>query len=467
MPITHNPNNRPIPTAPASGPKPQAPTTAPAAPAERSRGWTPGSAPTRGPSAQALPPGWKLPAGVPGQPGLLAAAVGLASNQDAMRAIAEAFGPRLPADAQSTQVKVIDGAPPVRVSRPNYDEGNDGSMSVPGSEGTASMQDILSQPDPARFISEHLSFGKGRPGEPLTVFVPGLNTPEPESERRLEQQYSPVLGDRRMAHLHLGSDQDQGPVQFTVDPSLVRPLQAQLPALQAAGLAPQITQRDGQTFAILAAGQRDRVEAALVSAGLLETQVMTSVKGLLQSQLEGPGGPKKLNLMLYSRGSIDGGAAIASWVEDFTQRNASKLGREGAKAQAQKLLSDNVLVETFGNANRRFPDGPKYIHWSAINDPLTSSVGSTATNPQGGGKGAVYVHYTAPYKGFDAHNLGAVGVQATRLTLELNGVDDPRKLYELAQRGPLKTPTTEQLNARIEQTGGKDWLWSPETALAP
>jgi hypothetical protein len=394
----------------------------------------------------------------------MAAALALTSNPQAMAALAAAFGPALPSNTTYTPVAVNDPAVTNLVFTTNYDEANDGKFSVPGAAGAVSMKDVLAQPDPAAFIDQHLSFGsKTIPGL-LCVFVPGLNTPEAESERRLENPSSPVMGGRRMAHLHMGSDGDQGDVDFIVDPALVSVLQS--PALAAAGIAPAIRNEGGVTYARLNAGQRDRAEAVLVSAGLIETEIMTSVKALLQMRLEGPGGPGKLDLLLYSRGSIDGGAAIEGWIADYTKRHGPTLGEAAAEAEARKLLRDNVLVETFGNANRHFPDGPQYIHWSAFNDPLTKDAGSTATNPNGGGKDALYMHYDGVFQGFDAHNLGAVGAAAMQLSLELNGVSSSRQLYAAKQAGKaIATPTTDQLKARIKQTKGTDWLWNPAVAM--
>jgi hypothetical protein len=386
----------------------------------------------------------------------MGAALGLASNKDAMGALAAAFGPALPADTAFSQVAVSNPALAGLVRSSSHDEGHAGRFSVPGAEGTVSMQDVLAQRDPGAFIQKNLSWGNT--GEVLTVFVPGLNTPEAESERRLEKQYSPVLGDRRMAHLHLGSATDQGDVHFTVDPSLVGPLQAQLQTLGKGGIAPTLRTEGGRTFATLNAAQRDRAEAALVAAGLIVTQTMVSVKDLLKAQLEGPGGPRKLDLMLYSRGSIDGAAGISSWVDDFTRRHSPRLGQAGAKAEAQRLLQ-NVVVETYGNASRNFPDGPQYIHWSATTDPLSRDLGSTAANPRGGGKNAMFVHYDGIHPGFNAHNFGSVGAQAAKLTLELNGVSTGRELYARFAGKPFVVPTTEQLKARVEQTRGADWLW--------
>lgn len=404
-------------------------------------------------------------AGAAADPAQLAAALALASNPEAVKAIALAFGPALPANTTFTPVAVSNPALAGLVRDANYDEAKDGTFSVPGAAGTVTMKDVLAQPNPAAFIDQHLSFGsKTIPGV-LSVFVPGLNTPEAESERRLENQYSPVMGGRRMAHLHLGSDTDQGDVDFIVAPELVGILKS--PALASAGIAPALREEGGVHLARLNAGQRDRAEAVLVGAGLIETQIMKSVKGLLEARLEGPGGPGKLDLMLYSRGSIDGAAAISGWISDYVQRRGPAVGEAAARAEAQKLLRDNVLVETFGNASQQFPSGPQYIHWSATNDPLTKDVGSTAARPQGGGKDALYLHYDGIFQGFDAHNLGAVGAAAAQLSLELNGVSSSRELYAAHRAGKaIATPSTEQLKARIVETKGTDWLWNPQVAMA-
>jgi hypothetical protein len=415
-----------------------------------------------------LPPGFRIPTGVGGagtiDPALMAAAVGLTSNRDAMNALAEAFGPALPPGTTYTRVSTNNMALSGLVETANYDEAHDGRFSVPGSDGTVSRDNVFRQADPAAFIRDNLSYGRN--GDALTVFVPGLNTPEAESERRLREQYSPRMNERQMAHLHLGSDNDQGPIEFTLDPAIAAGLQSQAGVLSAAGVMPALrVGENGTTYARFEPGQRDRVEAVLVDVGLLQTEIMNSVSALLTSQLEGPRGPQPLNLMLYSRGSIDGAAAIKGWIEDYTQRNSARLGPEGARAAATQLLRENVLVETLGNSTRNFPDGPMYIHWSASNDPLTTQVGVTSTNPRGGGQNAVYSHYDGIYQGFDAHNFGAVGAAALQLTLELNGVGSSRELYARAQSGAqLVQPTSEQVRQRIQDTNGDAWLWNPDAA---
>lgn len=485
MPLSFpSPFSRPV--TRASGPGAPTPAATPSAGAPSPVVLPDAPAPTERPRPSWLPPGWNLPgpllglfrglqpstgapsnagAGPAADPAKLAAALALTSNPEAVKAIAQAFGPALPAGTTFTPVAVSNPALAGLVRDANYDEAKDGTFSVPGAAGTVTMKDVLAQPNPAAFIEQHLSFGnKALPGV-LSVFVPGLNTPEAESERRLENQYSPVMGGRRMAHLHLGSDTDQGDVEFIVAPELVGLLQS--PALAAAGIAPALRQEGGVHLARLNAGQRDRAEAVLVGAGLIETQVMTSVKDLLRTRLEGPGGPGKLDLMLYSRGSIDGAAAISGWIADYVQRRGPAVGEAAARAEAQKLLRDNVLVETFGNASQQFPSGPQYIHWSSYNDPLTKDVGSTAARPQGGGKDALYMHYDGIFQGFDAHNLGAVGAAALQLSLELNGVSSSRELYAAHRAGKaIATPSTEQLKARVVETKGTDWLWNPQVALA-
>jgi hypothetical protein len=413
-----------------------------------------------------LRPGAGAPATSGGTPSPEAAALASAlaiarNNPGALVALQQAFGPALPADNKYTPSVSVAG---VQAQTATYDEAHDGRFSVPGGQGTVSMADVLARPDPAWFIATKLSSGTKSPPGVFTVFVPGLNTPEAESERRLQNQYSPVLGDRKMAHLHLGSDTDQGPLEFAVDQSLVGPLRS--PALAAAGLAPELRQEGGQAFAKFYAGQRDRIEATLVSAGLIETQLMRSVKDLLEARLEGPGGPGKLELLLYSRGSIDGAAAISGWIDEYVGRHGGEVGPTQARKDAVALLRNNVLVETYGNASQQFPDGPRYMHWSADNDPLTKDVGSTASRPNGGGKDAVYLHYDGVFQGFDAHNLGAVGAAAAKLYLELNGVESSAALYEKARSGAaLVRPTTAQIKARIVETGGQNWLWTPEVAM--
>ena len=59
-----------------------------------------------------------------------------------------------------------------------------------------------------------------------------------------------------------------------------------------------------------------------------------------------------------------------------------------------------------------------------------------------------------------------MGAAAAKLYLELNGVESSAALYEKARSGAaLVRPTTAQIKARIVETGGQNWLWTPEVAM--
>lgn len=457
-------------------------TTEPASTASPRRAPSPPNAPL-GPvrPISSKPRGWTLPAWAQallgprpsspkGSPELaaLAAMVGNpelgAADTATLKKILDAFGPAVPADNIVEPVPVTGPLQGQVFDSPKYDEWKDGKFSVPGHRGVVDLSFVLAQPDPAAFIKSNLSVGKqGRPGE-LCVFIPGLNTPEAESERRLTEQYSPVLGDLQMAHLHLGTDADQGDIDLEVSSELADVLRTN--TLKDAAIVPSVRQEGAKWFAHWDKGQRDRVEAVLVGADLLETSVMRSTISLLEAQLEGPNGPQDTHLQLYSRGSIDGSAALRKYVAEYIARHG-ELSPEKADAEVKGLLRKHVVVETFGNADQRFIDGPMYLHWSATNDPLTSAVGATKARPAGGGKDALFLHYDGIFKGFDAHNFGAVGAVAVQLTLTKNGCPDARALWEQSQAGiPVVMPSPEELRAGIGKAKGEQWLWDPAAALA-
>lgn len=92
------------------------------------------------------------------------------------------------------------------------------------------------------------------------------------------------------------------------------------------------------------------MEAVLVGADVLETSVMRSTIALLEAQLEGAGGPKATHLQLYSRGSIDGSAALRKYVAEYVARHSEQPPKK-AEAEVKGLLRQYVVVETYGNAD--------------------------------------------------------------------------------------------------------------------
>ncbi|MCK6550605.1 hypothetical protein L6R52_32505, partial [Myxococcota bacterium] len=374
------------------------------------------------------------------------------------------FGPRLPRDIVFEPVAAADPALAGMTFHASYDEGYCGQFSVPGGAGAAARAgDLLASGRPLALIRDHLAFGRRETGETV-VFMPGLNTlhrtkPGWEGETTTVDRlghYVGVLGDRRMAQLHLGTDMDQGNAPVPVPPGVRALLEQNAGALRAAGLMPAI---EGDTV-VFDARQRDRVEAALAQVGVPVSTFQETAIAVLRAN---EGTRAKLVFMPYSRASIDLGAALVRYADDYVARHP-ELGPAEARRRVEAHLRETLTVVTIGNAFRSFPNGPAYLHLSAHTDPLTLAQGVRRDAPAGAGRDAVFLHYDGLFEGFDAHNFGAAGAQALELFMEKNQATTYRALWEKAQRGELRAPTRDEVAAKSVLTGGPRWLWSPDVA---
>lgn len=186
---------------------------------------------------------------------------------------------------------------------------------------------------------------------------------------------------------------------------------------------------------------------------------------------------------------------VASALETWKQQ---KLGNKSMKRQhIEDLLNQAVTVVTFSSVCKRFSDGPAYIHLSMYDDHLNRIHGVTDSNPDGGGRGAVYLHTWSPFeegnvkatsmKDHDAHNMNACSLQYLYLIMRINGITSFRDLYRAARYvdprsildinpsnfaidytkhkiGELVIPPTidrDLLPSMIRATGGDRWLWNP------
>lgn len=77
---------------------------------------------------------------------------------------------------------------------------------------------------------------------------------------------------------------------------------------------------------------------------------------------------RNVHLMAHSQGAIITSRALTD------VRNRLMLEDEMSRQNAENLLN-NVRVETFGGASRRYPDGPQYVHYVNRNDGVPQSTG--------------------------------------------------------------------------------------------
>ena len=177
-----------------------------------------------------------------------------------------------------------------------------------------------------------------------------------------------------------------------------------------------------------------------------------------------------------------------------------------SEQEAELLLHKALTVVTISSLSQGFVDGPAYIHVSMNDDPLSSSLGVTKSNPEDGGKDAVILQALSPYLEDeedendmpgknsriyknDAHNIDSCVIQYLSLVKRINGATTFREMYTLGAAeadskkldisaslfavdmrsvGQLIIPPRidcELIPAMIRATGGERWLWNPTLQL--
>lgn len=337
------------------------------------------------------------------------------------------------------------GYPVEQVAR---DYEREGRLSVPGAAEWSVRVDGLSAMARDRDLASLMApltltpklGGAPEPGV-ISVFVPGLNTPEPESSRRT-QLYVDALG-TPMANLANGTRASLG----DWDPVRWLPFK-------------------------IKAGRRDWMSAGLSYLGLRRPPLSQRVADLLAVNFAQPQ-PQKMRLAFYSDATISLVQGMELFIEQEVERRMARAidvkespGLESIRAQVQSDLRKHVFVELHGNACFRLPKGPRYLVWTDVNDPLTNrdnpfapqgKVGVSSAHPDPAQKDAVYIDYEGLYstRGFDAHNLAANGIHAIAQTLRRNGVSHGEALYEKAVRGEMiKIPGAYELGGTEEELWG-------------
>ena len=77
---------------------------------------------------------------------------------------------------------------------------------------------------------------------------------------------------------------------------------------------------------------------------------------------------RDVHLLAHSQGALITSRALTD------VKNRLML-EDGMSAQNAERLMNNIKVETFGGASRRFPDGPQYVHYVNRNDGVAQSFG--------------------------------------------------------------------------------------------
>jgi len=397
----------------------------------------------------------------------------LLALQPTLGDLSKLFGADLPADIE---IKPAEAQPPELQElafTASYDEGYCGHFSIPGQAGAAAaFEQVMTQPQPLQFIKQNLNFGNQDNGE-WVIFTPGLNTlhqvkpgweGEQTAPQRLQEQYEPVL-EIQMAHMHLGTDMDQGEAIVPLRPETRIFLEAKRPQLEGAGIMPELR----EDTAVFNRRQRDRIETILSLYGQVRTRFRESAVQLLEAS---KAAQQPIVWLAYSRSSSELCRALSEYIQISVNQRRESL------SAVEAFLREYVTVLTIGNAVRGWPDGPAYVHFSAMSDrskweasppklwgtdPLTFEQGVHARKPQGAGKDAVFLHYDGLFRSFDTHNFGTVGAAALKLILDINGLKTFRALWE--QGNHLTIPNDWQIAAKVTLTAGEGWLWDREASL--
>lgn len=276
-------------------------------------------------------------------------------------------------------------------------------------------------------VAFHPRSGNGVQPGVTRVFIPGLNTPEPEASRRT-QYYVDRLG-LSMAHLHNGT---------SLTEEVLRPSRGFLDAW-------------------VPANKRDWLDAMMIRRGKRDSPLGNKVADLLEAAYADPKAGL-LDMAWYSDATIAGQRGM----ETFKQRMVAK-GK--SLEEVEKWLKAHVLVELHGNACTHLPVGPRYLVWTDRNDPLTTKpegnhhTGVDGRCPDKHNRDAVYVDYEGPLSkagDFESHNLAAGGIHVVAEILKRNGVTTPEQLWEKAQQGPLKIPAKGDVAPDLRERWLKD-----------
>ena len=287
------------------------------------------------------------------------------------------------------------------------------SFDIEGIAQTARENDV----DVGTYIMEQLAFQPSSPinkeDDTLRFFVPGLNTPEPESSRRT-QYYAENYG-QPMAHLHNGTNLDSG-----------------LPM----------------------SDQIDYIAAMSVRQGLKGTKLMDSMEQVLEANSLRRNQKKSMLCSIpMERLVVFEPLRIFRRNENSTTSSKMPFHQRISKVhevtkEVEALLQKYVFVELHGNAAPDLPIGPEYLIWTDKEDQMTHNelpfglgdMGMHGAN-RSDTPNASYIDYDGPFSGGNSHNLAAGGVHVVKETLQLNGVTTTRELHDLIQSGePIVLP---------------------------
>ena len=377
----------------------------------------------------------------------------------------------LPAALPKARLTAVDDVKPSlrgMAFHSDHDLFYDGHFTIPGRlDACVTLEQLLEKPNWVEIIQADLTHGDTKPGDPLRVFIPGLNTPVKDSVERVAL-YAKFTG-MPMAQLQNGATTDFGDLNLPFCAGTVKVPGALRDWIQAVvqvlDLRPsEAAQALGSNELALALGQIERGNIGLIDR----------LQKLLIAYVDHDD-PPPLELMPYSEATVVLKYALNTLEARYLQGKLSQVP-EAARAQRAEELGERfrerlarVTILTIGSGARSYPTEAKVVHlygWGKNKDRVVQFLGPLrahgvvrAIADVGGGRRDALLPFEHPFPGFDAHNFVATGSHALALYLEKNGARTSRDLWERYEAGALTTPTLEEVTARIQKNGGEKYRW--------
>ena len=377
----------------------------------------------------------------------------------------------------------------------NHDVFTDGDMAVANRPGVAvRTAELLRRPNWPEIIRNDLSVGTARPGDPLRIFVPGLNTDIATAEERLH--ISAEQTGTSLALMANGATIDLQPIHLTLPggrvldiPSRNREwLQA---ALQRIGVDfsgwdswVRSQPKDAQGRIAFPAGSRNYFSAqdlrnaivALYEVSSPNRRITDSVQRLLIAFINNDNAPP-LELWGYSEGTMVLGRAFEDLEARYLAEGMRGVGPHERTRRLRELRNrferrmNEVTVLCIGPAYGEFRTPVRRVDFYAAHQydqvprfagsPRMSAIFRAADNVSAFHQNHdALIPFECPWDNFDSHNFFAAGGSALKLFFEMNNTTTIRGLYEAESNGRLRSPTLEQVNARIRRDGAERYLWN-------
>lgn len=381
--------------------------------------------------------------------------------------------PSLPVRIEKRVKDVPRGLRDLAYSSP-LDLNYEGDFVVPGHKDVAArFNQVMAMPNWPQFVRNHLSVGKAQPGDPLRMYVGGLNTPIGENERRMHV----VARETGFQFAQLDNATSDGLPPVTAN---VVGRKISLPT-RAREWTMAALQRFGIRF-----GRREKpypvnsVRAALADLSDPNQQLAENTQRLILSYID-RNDEAPLELWGYSEGTL----AIALAMRNLEDRYLSERMLDCPPKQRDQRLAelrarfaercDKISAIFVGSAAAAW-DAPirridffaaewrdKVVLWTGPSRRF-APVRAVVDLCDADGLVDPQIAYPQPFNKLDAHNLFASGAPALSVYMERNNVRTVKGLYDAYNNGTMISPSLAEVNQRIRDLGAVSELWDKSNA---